>query len=66
MAVWGYSEFQSHVDIRDGVRQHTAGVLPGMDRPVRQGEGVIFYDILGYGIVRKAKNFCIKKYKALC
>ena len=44
MSVCGYSELQSHVDIRDGVRQHTAGVRPGMDRPVRHGEGVIRYD----------------------
>ena len=44
MAVCGYSEFQSHVNIRDGVRQHTTGVRPGMDRPVTHGEGVIFHD----------------------
>ena len=44
MVVCGYSEFQSHVNIRDGVRQHTAGVRPRMDGPVRHREGVIFYD----------------------
>jgi len=52
VVVCGYSELQSHVDIRDGVRQHTAGVLPGMDRPVRHGEGVIFYDRKAAGMYR--------------